>query len=62
MKRLTLPDKFRREIAADTRRISGVTPALTKSFSTTPWRYLPRGKGMKGLAGGGAREKGKGVL
>lgn len=55
-------DSFPREVAADTRRITGVTPALTKSFAEKPWRYLSRGKGMRGLAGGGSTKRGNGGL
>lgn len=48
-------DKFPREVSADTRRISGVTPGLTKAFAESPWRYLNRARGLQGLAGFGKK-------
>jgi hypothetical protein len=46
---------FQRDIASQNRRITGVTPSLTKSFQNKPYRYLRKagaGAGLQNLAKG----------
>lgn len=51
---------FPREVRAQNRRISGVTPGVTKSFTEQPWRLLPKSHSLMGMAraGKGARKGG----
>lgn len=60
-KAFRVADKFPQEVKTDTRRITGITSGLTRSFAASPWRYLSRSQGMKNLSGGGGSKQ-KGVI
>lgn len=43
---------FQRDMASQNRRITGVTPAVTKAFQNKPYRYLKKASGLSSSGGG----------
>lgn len=48
---------FQRDIASQNRRITGVTPTVTKAFQNKPYRYLRKATGATGAGGGMGLQK-----
>jgi len=48
-------DKFGKLVKVQTRRLTGVTPAVTKPFAEQPWKFLPKATGLRSLASSGKR-------
>lgn len=54
---------FPQEVVSDTKRISGVTPSVTKPFESQPWRFLPkRSMTLKQMALSGSPKRKGSVL
>jgi hypothetical protein len=55
--------KFQSDIAAQNRRITGVTPKVTEAFQSKPYRYLKKASGLSSSGGGvGIQRLAKGSL
>lgn len=54
-------DRWPAEVSQQTRRITGVTPRVVRSYQEAPARFIPRSRGLlKSLGGGksgGSKEK-----
>ncbi len=45
-----VPDHYGTLVSQESRRLTGVTPKLTRAYTESPARFLPKANGLRGLA------------